>query len=79
MGKRSAVKVNVLVDEGCPSVLRDLENAGFHVTEMLAEIGVVVGSGDSTELDKLRDIPGVLAVEPSREVGSAQPLRTSSR
>jgi hypothetical protein len=70
MTNRSEVRVNVLLDEEepYPEVLQNLKRAGLRVTEMLSEIGVVVGSANVSELEKLRHIRGVLAIERSREM-----------
>jgi hypothetical protein len=70
MTKRSEVAVNILLDEEEPyaDVLRNLEGAGFHATEMLSELGVVIGSVKLAQLGALRRVRGVLAVERSREM-----------
>jgi hypothetical protein len=45
-----------------------LRSAGVSVSRVLHGIGVIDGSADEADLEKLRAIPGVLGVEPSRDV-----------
>lgn len=70
MTKHSEVAVNILLDEEepYPDVLRNLKTAGFHVTELLSELGVAIGSAKIDDLERLARIRGVLAVERSREM-----------
>jgi hypothetical protein len=70
MTRHSQVAVNILLDEEepYPEVLQNLERAGFHVIELLSELGVAIGSAKIADLEGLRRIRGVLAVERSREM-----------
>ena len=69
--------VLVTLDEGqaerAASVADDLRAAGVHVTEVLADIGVVTGSVEPSRLNDLAAVTGVAAVEPSREVRLPSP------
>lgn len=40
-----------------------LREAGFHVTQQLDAIGVIVGSADDDTVDRVRGLPGVAAIE----------------
>ena len=44
---------------------------GFAHTSTLSDIGVLIGSADVEDLQKLRAIPGVLAVEMERSLRAA--------
>jgi len=63
-----AVEVNVLIDDSHPTVVQELQGAGLHVAQVLLGIGVVGGSVDADRLDDLRQVPGVVAVEPNRKI-----------
>jgi hypothetical protein len=63
-----AVDVNVLVDDHHPTVVEGLQRAGLRVARVLLGIGVVSGSADADRLDDLRQVPGVVAVEPGRKI-----------
>lgn len=64
--------VNVAVDEehrgACDEVAGELRAAGMNVTDTLHNLGIVVGWVDSDQLDRLRQVSGVVAVEASRQV-----------
>lgn len=64
--KRDVV-VTCSQEEGAvPRVADDLRKVGFEVESVLEFAGSVVGKWDE-ELDSLRQIPGVAAVEESQE------------
>jgi hypothetical protein len=48
-----------------PVALAGLAGKGFHLTQDLATLGMLIGQADEGALARLRDVPGVLAVEPS--------------
>jgi hypothetical protein len=76
------VEVNVLIDDSHPTVVQDLQRTGLHVAQVLLTIGVVSGSVDADLLDELRQVPGVIAVEPSRKIeiarGTGPPIPRSA-
>jgi hypothetical protein len=45
-----------------------LRAAGFHVTQQLDAIGVIVGRADEADLARVRSVRGVVAVEEERKV-----------
>jgi hypothetical protein len=64
--------VNVSIDDAhlgrFDEVVRQVERAGLKVQQRLAVAGVVSGSIDADKLSELERVPGVAAVERSREV-----------
>jgi len=44
------------------AVIADLRRAGFHVDQVLAGIGAVVGRGTDAVAEKIRRVPGVTDV-----------------
>lgn len=75
MGQREAVRVNVLLESIEPATVRQLEEAGLHITELLKEIGVVTGSVSKSDVPRLRHVPGVTAVEISRKIETAREVQ----
>ncbi len=59
------VVVTLAEDADTPSALQALASRGFHLTQDLATLGMLIGSADAPALEGLRHVPGVLAVEPS--------------
>ncbi len=49
-------------------VVERLRGAGMDVEEVLPALGAVTGSADPSQLAALREVEGVLDVEPAREV-----------
>jgi hypothetical protein len=70
---RPAVEVNVVVDPseegGVDAIVRRLRRAGLSVAEILEAVGVVSGNVSPPRLAGLAHVRGVVAVEPSREIG----------
>lgn len=62
------IVVTVAADDDAASVAGRLRDAGMRVSETLAAAGVVTGAAPAAELGALRDLEGVLAVEPARDV-----------
>lgn len=66
----TTVSVNVLVDEGYwvdhPELVATLRDAGMRVDRVLPSVGVVVGQLASGDIDRVRQVPGVLEIEPTR-------------
>ena len=44
------------------AMIADLERVGFHVDQVLAGIGAVVGKGTDAVAEKIRGVPGVTDV-----------------
>jgi len=68
-----AVDVIISVDEKADfaDVITRLEDAGLVVRQTLDAASVVVGTAAEAALATLRQIPGVLAVEPERDIAMA--------
>jgi hypothetical protein len=68
----SARGYNVVVDAraGVPlaDVARRLTEAGFEVTHQLDAVGIIVGRADPENVERLRAVPGVGAIEEERTV-----------
>ena len=65
-----AMEVIVTLADGAdaPQVVLRLVEAGFHLRQDLAAIGMLVGETEAANMDRLRAIPGVTAVEQSVSV-----------
>jgi hypothetical protein len=55
-------------DADLAAVVEALRQAGLSVTEVLTEVGVVIGTADSDKLASLSAVPGVAEVEPQRTI-----------
>ncbi|WNZ22455.1 ketohydroxyglutarate aldolase [Leptolyngbya sp. NK1-12] len=66
----SDLEVTVLVDDQhrgqISEVVEALQAAGMRVAQCMQQIGVVAGTIESTQMDRLCQIEGVAAVEPSQ-------------
>ena len=64
----TSVPVLIVCDEQCPAVVLALQNEGIAVTNAeSAEMGSVGASITSAQLEKLKSIPGISAVELDQE------------
>ncbi len=65
----STIEVVVTVaPEDAAAVAGRLQDAGMDVAQTLPSAGVVTGAAPAGELGVLREVDGVLAVEPARDV-----------
>ncbi len=73
----AVVEVTVSVADGHLSdlgkIVERCRQSGLNVTQILDQIGVIVGSIDPQRITALRQIAGVAAVEESREIGIEPP------
>jgi hypothetical protein len=68
-GGRS-IPVLIVCDESCSSVVAALEREGIHVTNIAGiELGSIGASITRDQLDRMRSIPGIDAVEYDQDVG----------
>ncbi|MBJ7332792.1 MAG: hypothetical protein JHC95_23050 [Solirubrobacteraceae bacterium] len=58
-----------VAEDAAASVVAGLQDAGLAVKDTLASAGVVTGSAPPAAVPALREVPGVQAVEASRDVG----------
>lgn len=72
---RVAVAVGEHVRDRIDEVARACGAAGFELDTTLRTIGVLTGSVKSEDLAKLRQVPGVTAVELDREFQLPPPTR----
>ncbi len=52
-------------------IVSDLKHAGMTIDRVQAVLGTVTGSIDADAIPALREVHGVLDVEPDREVGAS--------
>ena len=71
--KKRAVVVTLSGDCDVHEVVRGLKAAGLEIDQALAEIGVVTGSADADQLEKLREVRGVADVSPDHPVDIGPP------
>ncbi|MCC7043340.1 MAG: hypothetical protein IT183_05735 [Acidobacteria bacterium] len=61
--KRYVLTVGDEVETTLANLLPKLDAAGFIVDKTLGAIGVIVGRADEEDLDRIRDLPGVAAID----------------
>jgi hypothetical protein len=71
--QKQAFVVTVSGDRPIHEVARDLKVRGFQVDQVLDAIGVVTGSAASTNVAKLRKVPGVADVSSDHAVNIGPP------
>jgi hypothetical protein len=73
----SVMNVNIVVaDEYMgrfSQVLQRSKKVGLHVKDQMKEMGLIIGSIDSSKLDELKRVKGISAVEKDREINLAPP------
>ncbi|NET38507.1 MAG: ketohydroxyglutarate aldolase [Cyanothece sp. SIO1E1] len=73
----SKIKLLVSIDdehlEQILDVIQDLQAAGMQVDQIMDKLGIVTGSCDSTKVDALSQVAGVLEVEPEQGYQIAPP------
>jgi hypothetical protein len=57
------ISVNEEYKDRLPEVAENLQSAGMQVDQWLVGIGVITGSADSENIEQLRQMPGVAAIE----------------
>jgi hypothetical protein len=67
------VSVNDEHLERLGAVAEELRSAGLKVNQVMDDLGVVTGSIDSAEMERLSAVDGVASVERAREVGIPPP------
>jgi hypothetical protein len=72
---RVAVAVGEKDRDRIDEIARACGSIGFELDTTLRTIGVLTGSVESEDLPKLRQVPGVTAVEPEREFRLPPPTR----
>lgn len=60
-------------DRPLSDVSKDLKKKGFHVAQVLDEVGLITGEGSDEMPERLRDIPGVTDVSPEAAVDIGPP------
>ncbi|MCU0490703.1 MAG: hypothetical protein MUD01_03755 [Chloroflexaceae bacterium] len=68
----SVALADMYIDE-LPRITRRCRRAGLRVTQQLPEVGIIIGTVDSTNIEKLARIEGVASVEQSRSLGVPPP------
>ena len=63
-------------DRPVKAVARDLAKAGLRVSQVLEEIGSVIGTGSPGLAPKLRAVPGVVDVSPETAIDIGPPDST---
>jgi hypothetical protein len=65
--------VTTTADRPLADIAKDLTDAGFHVGETLAEIGIITGSSDETAVGKARGVQGVTDIAPETAIDIGPP------
>ncbi len=61
-------------DRPVADIARDLERAGLAPSEVLLEIGCILGSAEDSCLDAMRLVPGVIDVAPDIGIDIGPPI-----
>ncbi|MFB2877069.1 hypothetical protein [Floridanema aerugineum] len=71
------IKVSISVDDAhvdrISEVAQDLQSAGLEVEQVLPTVGMISGSIDSTQVNRLSQIEGVQYIEPEQSYQIAPP------